>query len=187
MKSPLYIFDFDDTLVDSGSRVIIRRKSGKEIPVTSREYRDYESNLREPGDTLDFSEFDVYPPDAAIIKSTWSKMERALKEYGSDRVIVLTARENPVPVQKFLSDYGVTPMPKIEAVGSSDPRAKYLKALEYVEALSADVVYVWEDSPNNIVAIEKLKSDKIDVISHLVNEGLILSYVKNLIKEIVRL
>ena len=187
MKSPLYIFDFDDTLVDSGAKVIIKRKSGEEELVTSRQYRDYDANLRQPGDTLDFSQFDVDPPDASIIKPIWSKMERALSAHGSERVIILTARANPVPVQKFLSDYGVSPMPKIEAVGSSDPRAKYLKALEYVEALSADVVYVWEDSPNNIVAIEKLKSDKIDVISHLVNEGLILSYVKNLIKEIVRL
>lgn len=186
MKSPLYIFDFDDTLVDSGARVIIKRKSGEEELVTSRQYRDYEANLRQPGDTLDFSEFDVYPPDASIIKSIWSKMEAALKEHGSDRVIVLTARENPVPVQKFLADFGVSPMPKIEAVGSSDPKAKYVKALEYVEALDADIVYLWEDSPNNIVAIEQLKSDNVKVVSHLVNEGLLFSYVKNLLKEFTK-
>ena len=183
MESPFYIFDFDDTLVDSGAKVIINRKSGETEYVTSRQYRDYERSLSLPGDVLDFAEFDVYPPDASIIKSVWSKMESALKQHGSERVIVLTARANPAPVAKFLSDYGVNPMPKIEAVGSSDPRAKYVKALEYVEKLNADVVYVWEDSPNNIVAIEQLKSDNVKVVSHLVNEGLLFSYIKNILKE----
>ncbi|MDB4337522.1 hypothetical protein OAA09_00730 [bacterium] len=183
MSQSLYIFDFDDTLVDSGARVIVKRKSGKKDFYTSKEYRDYERLYKLPGDKLNFSEFDVYPPGASVIKSIWSKFTSALKTVGPERVMILTARENPVPVKKFLSDMGVNPLPIIEAVGDSNPAAKKRKVLEYVKRLNITEIYLWEDSPNNITSIETLESDSLSITSTLVSEGLLRKLIQKILRE----
>ena len=50
----LRIFDFDDTLVKSNSRVKLIDKNGKEKWLTPGEYAIYQ---KQPGDEFDYSEF----------------------------------------------------------------------------------------------------------------------------------
>lgn len=183
MNNELYIFDFDDTLVDTGASVIVIRASGKEEHFSSKEYRDYERVHKQDGDQLDFSEFDVYPHEASIIKSTWRAMISALSNVGPSNVVILTARENPVPVREFLLKAGVNPLPAIEAVGDSNPDVKKRKVAEYVAALGATKVYLWEDSPNNISSIESLRSDELEVVTTLVSEGILRKFIQKVIKE----
>ena len=51
----LRIFDFDDTIVQSKSRVKVTNKSGNEEMLTPGEYAVYQ---QKPGDVFDYSEFD---------------------------------------------------------------------------------------------------------------------------------
>ena len=52
--SPLFIFDFDDTLAMTDSHVRLLRPDGTIERLDSREFAKYRYN---PGDSLDFSEF----------------------------------------------------------------------------------------------------------------------------------
>ena len=183
MSKSLYIFDFDDTLVDSGARVRVDRASGKKEFYTSREYRDYDRLHKQPGDVLNFDEFDVYPPDAAVIPDVWSAFTSALSKLGTKYVMILTARDNPVPVKEFLVNNGITDLPAIEAVGDSNPDAKKRVVADYVQRLGISEVYLWEDSPNNIRSIESLASDDLKIKTTLVTEGLLRRFIQKIIRE----
>jgi len=181
----LYIFDFDDTLVDSGAKVKVVRADGTEDFYSSRKYRDYDRKYKQPGDQLYFDEFDVYPPEASVISSTWSSFVSALSSAGRDYVMILTARANPVPVANFLSEMGVTTMPIIEAVGDSDPDAKKRKVAEYVERLQITEIHLWEDSSNNIRAIESLSDEmpELTFTTQLVTESVIRRFIREILRE----
>jgi hypothetical protein len=183
MSDELYIFDFDDTLVDSGAKVVVTRSSGEELSLSSAAYRDYDRRYKEDGDEVNFSEFDVYPPGASVIKSTWSSFLSALSSVGQGNVMILTARENPIPVKEFLSNAGVSPLPIIEAVGDSNPDAKKRVVAEYVRALGIKKVYLWEDSSANISSIESLRSDELEITSTLVSEGILRKLIQRIIRE----
>ena len=186
MRNSLYIFDFDDTLVDSGANVKVTRADSSVDYYSSRQYRDYDRKYKQPGDVLNFDEFDVDPPDASVIQDTWDAFLRSLSAPDAT-VIILTARANPVPVEEFLSARGVSPMPAIEAVGDSDPDAKKVKVAEYVERLGITDIYLWEDSPNNIRAIESL-SDEIPGLkftTELVTESTLQRFIREILREVL--
>jgi phosphoserine phosphatase len=66
MPSPLYIFDFDDTLALTDSTVLVKKADGTEVELNSREFAKYRE---EPGDELDFSGF-LSVPGGSLIQST---------------------------------------------------------------------------------------------------------------------
>jgi len=187
MSNTLYIFDFDDTLVDSGAQVKVVRADGTEDFYSSRQYRDYDRKYKQPGDMLNFDEFDVDPPDASVIQGPWNAFVSSLKSLGPQNVMILTARANPVPVAEFLTKAGISPLPAIEAVGDSDPDAKKRKVAEYVERLKITDIYLWEDSSNNIHAIESL-ADEIPGLAFtttLVTETVVRRFIREILKEIM--
>jgi hypothetical protein len=49
------VFDFDDTLVKTKSRIYLTTKEGRLVALTPGEYAVYEP---QPGDVFDYSEFD---------------------------------------------------------------------------------------------------------------------------------
>jgi len=186
MSNSLYIFDFDDTLVDSGAKVKVTRGDSSVDYYSSRQYRDYDQKYKQPGDVLNFDEFDVDPPDASVIQDTWDSFLRAQSTPGAT-VIILTARANPVPVEEFLSERGISPMPAIEAVGDSNPAAKKNKVAEYVERLGITDIYLWEDSPNNIKAIESLTDEmpQLKFTTELVTESTIQRFIREILQEVL--
>jgi|LWDU01.1.fsa_nt_gi hypothetical protein len=187
MSNSLYIFDFDDTLVDSGANVKVIRADGTEELYSSREYRDYDRKHKQPGDILNFDEFDVDPPDASVIQAPWSAFITALNTAGPQNVMILTARANPDPVKEFLIKAGVNPLPIIEAVGDSDPNAKKRKVAEYIERLQIIDIYLWEDSPNNIRAIESLANEipGLTFFTKLVTETVLRRFIREILSEVL--
>jgi hypothetical protein len=185
MSNSLYIFDFDDTLVDSGAKVKVVRADGTEDFYSSRKYRDYDQKYKRAGDELHFNEFDVFPPEASIIQDTWDKFTAALSSAGPRNVMILTARANPVPVRDFLVQSGINPLPAIEAVGDSNPDAKKRKVAEYIARLGITDVYLWEDSPNNIRAIETLTDDipTLTFTTKLVTETTLQRFIREILRE----
>ena len=108
MAEKLTIFDFDDTLITSEANIKVIHSSGQEEILSSEEYAKY---VPKPGDDFDYSEFDEYPKNAALISDTFKRFKAALQ--GSGDVTVLTARSNTKPVEKFVADVNEEYIPSV--------------------------------------------------------------------------
>jgi len=148
----LHIFDFDDTLVSSDSSVVINHGDGTRSVLSSDEYATYDER---PDDDLDFSDFDKYPENAEIIEEVFEELFLSIEQDGIDSVVILTARENPIPVKSFLSDNGVKNI-EVYAVGSSNPRDKADYIMSRVREEDIELVRVFEDNARNIREIRKV-------------------------------
>tara|TARA_Y100000287_G_scaffold86866_1_gene68986 strand:+ start:901 stop:1416 length:516 start_codon:yes stop_codon:yes gene_type:complete len=152
----LHIFDFDDTLISSDSNVVINHGDGSKSILSSDEYATYDE---QPGDDLDFSDFDKYPKNAELIEDVFEELSLAIEKDGLESVVILTARANPKPVKRFLSNQGVKNI-EVHAVGSSDPREKANYVISRVKEDEIQLVRVFEDNARNIREIRKvIKSD----------------------------
>jgi hypothetical protein len=148
----LHIFDFDDTLVKSDARVVITSPDGSVKELSSEEYAKY---TPQDGETEDFSDFDSYPKNPEIIEPVFEELLNSIDSDGVSRVVILTARSNPVPVRAFLINNKI-PKIHVEAVGSSDPRAKAEYILKrIINDDEIQTVRVFEDNVRNIRTIIK--------------------------------
>jgi len=152
----LYIFDFDDTLVDSDAEIRIRHADGELSTMTSEEYAKYSE---QPGDEFDFSDFDSYPKNPEIIEPVFAELRSAIATQGSENVVILTARSNPVPVRSFFDANNIGSV-EIVTVGTSDPSAKALYILGRVKNENHEEVVVFEDNVRNIRRIRKVLTDE---------------------------
>ena len=145
MPSPLYIFDFDDTLALTNSRVRVTKADGSTIEMNSREFAKYRE---EPGDVPDFSGF-MSVPGGTLIRGTVDAMEDAISQYGIRSVFIVTARAfgSRDSVRKFLTDNGVT-VPKIITTAGSAGKADWLRSKLITG--DYDQVHVFEDCTKNI-------------------------------------
>ena len=148
----LHIFDFDDTLVFSDSSIVINHGDGSRSVLSSDEYATYDEA---PDDDLDFSDFDRYPENARIIGPVFAELLRAISVDGKESVVILTARENPIPVREFLSDNGIKNI-EVKAVGSSNPLDKANYVLKRIKDDEVDLIRVFEDNARNIREIRKI-------------------------------
>ena len=174
----LYVFDFDDTLVDTASSEL-RVKITHTLPsgrvktyiLTSDEYASFE--LPTTGKIqLNFADFENVPPDIEIKSTYFDLLRKALSDSQSD-VIILTARAAEKPVFEFLKNHLKTHMPKIVALGTSDPYAKsgYIKNL--IDKFSFNKIYYYDDAIKNIEAVDGLSDDFEDVnidVHHVVDQ-----------------
>jgi len=150
------IFDFDDTLVKTTTKIIVFGRRGTKV-LSSAEFAVYKA---EPDDKFDFSQFEDLINPKAIPKYV-EKLRQAVN--GGGRVLILTARANAKPVAIFLRDVGVTRGVAIVALGVPDPNRKK----EYIETLitqkGATDIEFYDDSPKNIQAVQSLTRQHPDV------------------------
>ena len=173
--STLYIFDFDDTLVDSDAQVRITHEDGTVTALSSEQYAKYSEKET---DSLDFTDFDSYPKNAEIIEPVFSQLKDSIASAGSGNVVILTARSNPEPVRLFLKNNGV-PNIAVVAVGSSDPRSKALYILDRVKNSGHNEVVVFEDNVRNIRTIRATLTDKgVKLTTNRVSNGAVVSTLK---------
>ncbi len=150
MEKILHIFDFDDTLVISGAKIIVNSLDGTSKELDSHTFATY---VPEEGEEFDFGQFDTYPPDARIIPETFKELEKAIATSGIENVVVLTARGEQSPVVEFLSDSGISPTPEVAAVGDSNPAKKAAYVSKRLRDGEYTIVRLFEDSMKNIRAI----------------------------------
>ena len=133
-QNKLRVFDFDDTLVKTGSMVHVTDSSGNTFDLTPGEYAVYSPS---PGDQFDYSDFEKLIQPKTI---QWTaKILRSITGKGGE-VVILTARANPQPVKEFLQQANL-PDREVIALGDSNPekKADYIRrrieldALEHVE------------------------------------------------------
>jgi len=161
----LRVFDFDDTLVKTGSMIHVTDADGKKFDLTPGEYAVYESL---PGDEFDYSDFSVLIDPREIV---WTgKILRNILRYGGE-VVILTARSARAPVYQFLEDAGL-PALEVIALASGDPQKK----ADYIEKRIVEdgvkFVEFFDDSPKNVEAVEALsgKYPGVKIISrHIVH------------------
>lgn len=149
-KKKLRIFDFDDTLVKTGSIIHVTNSSGENFDLTPGEFAIYTA---QSGDTFDFSDFSklVNPKE---IKWTVQILRDIISSGGE--VVILTARNAPAPVHEFLKLSGLPPL-EVIALGDSNPLKKSDYIKNRIENDGFDLVEFFDDSYKNIIAVESLK------------------------------
>lgn len=147
----LRIFDFDDTLVKSNSRVKVTHQDGSYNWLTPGEYAVYQ---KKSGDVMDYSEFQklIGPKE---IKAMTKVLRNFYNATGKRRMTILTARGNKVPLVKFLNAIGISNI-EIVALGDSDPQKKADWIEDKVKEGYNDIFFA-DDSPKNIQAVQSLK------------------------------
>lgn len=141
----LYIFDFDDTLAITDSRVLVRR-NGQDIWMTSREFAEFEFNP--DTDELDFGDFGR--AQGTLIKDTIEELERAMND-GAD-VFIVTARSIAQPVEDWLmSELGYAP--QVVATAGSSGKKPWL--LNHLQSNDYDRIVVYEDCRHNIRSLKE--------------------------------
>ena len=145
----LVIFDFDDTLFESETQVIVKSPSRGVRYLSSGEYASFRP---EEEDQLDFSQFEAYPTSPKPILKSVNRMRQAVSKYGLDNVIILTARSKNQPVQEVLKDFGL-PQVFVAAVGSSASGTKADYVIKTIEEEGYEQVILFEDNVSNIEAI----------------------------------
>ena len=166
LEKKLRVFDFDDTLVKSNSKVFLVR-NGKRKEMTPGEFAIYK---KKPGDEFDFSEFDrVIEPKQ--IKAMFKVFKNIYKASGSRRLTVLTARAAYKPVRKFLKDVGYNDV-YVVALGDANPQKKADWIQGQIEKGYDDILFL-DDSPKNVNVVKKLKTKypKIKMDARVVNYG----------------
>jgi hypothetical protein len=145
----LYIFDFDDTLAITDSRVKVIR-SGEEILMTSREFAHFPFNPST--DSLDFGDF--ARAEGTLIKATVEEMRVAMNS-GAD-VYIVTARAMTKPVEQFLKQE-IGQHPPVIATAGSAGKSPWLS--NKLETGVYTRVVVYEDCEKNIRALKEVTED----------------------------
>ena len=142
----LFIFDFDDTLAITDSRVkVIMKSSGEEILMTSREFAYYPFDMN----TMDVDFDDFHRAEGTLIKATIEIMQQAILD-GAD-VFIVTARAVAPPVEQFLTkELGSSP-PVIATAGSAGKSPWLVNQLTQDEY---ERVVVFEDCEKNIRSLK---------------------------------
>lgn len=163
LEKKLRVFDFDDTLVKSNSKIYVINK-GKRKTLTTGEYAIYKAKS---GDEFDFSDFDkVIQPKK--IKAMFRVFKNIYKASGNRRITILTARAAYKPVRQFFKDIGYDVY--VVALSSSNPKDKSDWIEKQIKDGYDDVLF-FDDSRKNIEAVKKLekKYSDIKMITRLVN------------------
>jgi hypothetical protein len=188
MQKPLYIFDFDDTLALSDAVVIVTHEDGIIEELSSAEYATYQERK---GDQFNFEQFHSYPPNGRIVQETFVELEKALASSPMTDVVILTAREYCEPIIKFLKDMGISKLPTMECVGGADPAHKGSYVASRIKNDGYTEVHVFEDSTDNLIAIENAVNQFKDVayypthvqVHEKQNEVLLRRFVRNVLLE----
>ncbi|MAJ74887.1 hypothetical protein CMK13_18025 [Candidatus Poribacteria bacterium] len=162
-RKGISVFDFDDTLAFSNSKVIVTL-DGKTFKITPAEFANQAEDLELNGASFNFSEFNK------VIKGRKGPLaDLALKrqeKFGSGDIFVLTARPqlSAVAIKKFLDGIGLNiPLKNITGLENGSPEAKALWVVDKA-ANGYNDFYFADDALPNVLAVKNVLS-QIDVKS----------------------
>ena len=162
-EKKLRVFDLDDTLVITKSKVHVTKASGEVIHLTPAEYAVYE---KEPGDEFDYSDFEGLV-DPKAIRWTTKILKSVINKHGTDAAVILTARASEEPAREFFRINNIPEIP-IVALGNSDPEMK-AQWIKYVaKKFGYKEIEFFDDSKKNIAAVQRLKVPGVKIIARLI-------------------
>lgn len=189
----LFVFDVDDTILNTSAKIVIRKASGIERELSSLEYGKY---TIEEGDEIDLSQFaDSYKfvkesrpisKTLSILKSVQDQIHDKMFEDGS-RLILLTARndfDSKHMVLEFVHSLGIDiDLVHIERAGrrGTGPTAKNKREIlsEYLDRNHFSSVIAFDDSISNLEAIASLSgTEKSPFVQtfHVDEEGTLMAH-----------
>lgn len=165
VEKGISVFDFDETLATSNSKVIVKLADGTETTINAAEFAEQASELEQQGATFDFSEF------TKVVDGKKGPMfDLAMKRQGkftSKDIFVLTARPqaSAMAIHAFLKGMGLNiPIENIVGLEDGRPEAKsnwmISKAAEgYNNFYFADDAYKNVKAVQDVLAVIDVKSD----------------------------
>lgn len=158
----LRVFDFDDTLALTDSAVRVFSGDTFVRNLTSHEYKSYKLK---PGERFDASEFDkVINP--RVIKPTMAVLRKVVGK--PSPAVILTGRGEAQPVREWLGSIGIR-VDDVVALGKTVANTAALAAAKRrwianaIKKSGWQYVEVFEDSRENLDAMESLKTEFPDV------------------------
>ena len=149
------VFDFDDTLAKSKSKVIVTLDN-KTFKITPSEFAEKAGTLTEQGATFDFKEFNYVKEGKKGPLFNVAKMINESK--GKRDIFVLTARPQVAakPIQEFLNNLGLK-IPLENIIGLEDGRPQ-AKANWFIQKASEGYndFYFADDALKNVKAVEEV-------------------------------
>jgi hypothetical protein len=157
------IFDFDDTVARTNSKVFAERE-GERIELTAEEFAEKGMDLIEQGYEMDFTDFNKVVEGK---KGPLFDLIKKLKDSPGERdLFILTARapESQQAIFEFMKAMGVEiPLENITGLGNSTGEAKANWIIDKA-AEGYNDFYFADDAPQNVKAV-KTALDVIDVKS----------------------
>ena len=161
-KTPkgISVFDFDDTLARTNSKILVKMPDGKNIKIDATEFALKSADLEAAGAEFDFSEF-----TKVIDGKKGPLADLALKrqgKFGSKNIFVLTARpqEAAYAIHAFLKGIGLNiPIENITGLEDGRPSAK----ADWITQKAAEGYndfYFADDAYKNVKAVQ-------DTLNHL--------------------
>lgn len=154
----LRIFDFDDTLTFTGSKIYIRNKNDGDLKktLTPAQYAIFDKAELGDEDDFDYSDFSKLI-EPRKIDWTLNILRKVIEKHGTGGVAILTARGHREPVEEFLEMEGFPPGIEITALGDSNPLKKAEWISNKIENEGLRQVDFFDDSEKNIIAARQLK------------------------------
>jgi hypothetical protein len=164
-QKKLRVFDLDDTLVKTTSKVRVEKENGETLVMTPAEYAIYE---KQPGDVFDYGDFQRLV-DPKQIEWTTRILRRVVTKHGTDAAVILTARSTETPAKEFFEMYDIPEIP-IVALGDSHPVKKAQWILYVAKKFNFTEIEFFDDSYKNIAAVDKIKNSVpgVKIITRLI-------------------
>ncbi len=158
------IFDFDDTLARSKSKVIVNMPDGTTKKINATEFARDSAKLENQGATFNFTEFNKVIDGK---KGPLFKVAKTIQDQrGSEDIFVLTARPQDAaqPIQEFLASLGLNiPLKNITGLEDGSPKAKADWVVNKV-AEGYNDFYFTDDAFKNVKEVKSVL-DVLDVKS----------------------
>jgi hypothetical protein len=164
-KPKLRVFDFDDTIAKSDSKIHITTDTGEKITMDPGKYATHKMN---PNYEYDFSEFDevINPREIVQITNVIRNVLNAEEREPEGREIaILTARDPAAeePIKNYLESIGLdTSKITFELLATSVPQAKADWIAKRIDNGAVDVLF-FDDSGKNVDAVQALSDQYPDV------------------------
>jgi hypothetical protein len=167
-QGTLNVFDIDETLFKTSATVLVV-KDGKVVHKMTTQ-KEMDAYKLKPGEKFDFSEFrnaQTFKDSAQPIPRMLDKAKAIVSRQGNNsRTILLTARADFDDKEMFLQtfrDHGF-PIDKTHVfragnlTAGSSAVAKMFILRKFIKSGKYRKIRVWDDSPKNLTAIDKLSS-----------------------------
>lgn len=167
MGKVLRVFDLDDTLVKTSSKVRVTHSDGKQTILTPGEYAVYKEKR---GDKFDFTDFEKKLINPRQIKQNVDLLIRMLSN-PDKKVTILTARKLGFPIRHyFKTQFGLDVYPV--ALGSNNPQDKADWIENHIKRGYTDIAFM-DDSAANVRAVDALKAKypEVNLRTKLVTEN----------------
>ena len=150
------IFDFDDTLAYSDSKIIVKMPDNTVTEITPAEFAVKASELEAQGAEFDFKQFNevINGKPGPLV----AKLRKAIGKFGNKHIFILTARpQQAAPaIYKFMKELGLEiPIENITGLEDGRPDAKAEWVIDKAANGYNDFYFV-DDAYKNVEAVQKV-------------------------------